>query len=80
MALTPPRSIAELDDAIPEHLPYRAAFIIDGVVQQVFHLTERGAAVVLSNPIIVQCETAQNGGPENGWLYHSETGEFTSRA
>lgn len=89
MALTPPRSLADIiaeataEKAAPSiaeqqsALPYHIAYVIDGVVQQVFHIEEKMAAILLSNPVIVQCDAPLSGGPDNGWTYDAETGKFS---
>lgn len=89
MSLTPPRSLAEIaaeaaaEKAAPSiaeqqsALPYHIAFVIDGVVQQVFHIEERMAAILLSNPLIVQCEAPLPNGPDTNWLYDATTGVFS---
>lgn len=73
--------IEEEKNAVAEALeitqPYHVAFVIDGVAQQVFHVDERMAAIFLSNPTIVPCNSPSNGGPDNGWLYNQETNTFT---
>jgi hypothetical protein len=85
MALTPPRDIKTIDaaaklDAVAPTLgaefPYHVAIIIDGVVQQVFHVEERLAAALLSSPQIIQCDSPDNGGPATGWVYDSTTSTF----
>lgn len=90
MSLTPPRSIAAIEaeeakakqeaPSIAEQqsaLPYHVAFILDGVVHNVFHIEEKMAALLLSNPVIVQCDAPLDGGPDNGWLYDAATGKFS---
>jgi hypothetical protein len=86
MSINPPRSISDIMAAesaqVPEptaeasQLPYHIALIIDGVVQQVFHVEERLAAVFLSSPTIVQCDSPANGGPDRSWTYDANTGAF----
>ena len=86
MSLEAPRPIRDLiaeEKAMinPAHeaasqLPYHVAFVIDNVVAQVFHVEERLAAILLSNPTIVQCASPANGGPDNNWHYDSQTGAF----
>jgi hypothetical protein len=92
MSLTPPRSLAAIEaeakaekeaPSIAEQvsaLPYHVAFIIDGVVQQVFHIEEKLAAIFLSNPTIVQCNAPLDNGPDAGWTYNDSTGEFSKPA
>ena len=87
MSVTPPRTIEAIleEQALqvpPEieaasALPYHVAFVIDGVVQQVFHVEERLAAVLLSAPTIVQCDSPVNGGPDVSWAYDATTNTFT---
>ena len=75
--------VAEESTQVPEafdeasQLPYHVAFVIDGVVQQVFHVEERLAALLLSNPTPLLCDSPANGGPDRKWLYDSATGVFT---
>lgn len=45
---------------------YKFAYIIDGVVVSVVNVTERTAAILNSNPVIVECT---NVNPEIGWTY-----------
>lgn len=78
MAITPPRDINEIQvPPRPEHLPYHVAFIIDGIVREIFHVDERLGAILLGNPTIVQVESSFDGGPEREWLYDHESGTFT---
>jgi hypothetical protein len=77
MSTTPPRPFNEIPPAEPVVLmPYHIAFVIDGTVQQVFHVDERLASVILSNPTIVQCEHPDAGGPEQNWTYDATTNTF----
>ena len=88
MSLTPPRPVHEIianetkstAQELAEQqsaLPYHVAFVIDGVVQNVFHIEEKLAAVLLSDPVIVQCKAPLDGGPDADWKYDDKTGEFT---
>ena len=89
MALTPPRDIAAVnaDTVISQPtakqmadqlsaMPYHIAMILDGTVQAVFHVEERMAALLLSEPIIMQCEAPNAGGPDTGWSYDHTSKTF----
>lgn len=91
MSITPPRSFAEIQAEKIEELqkapslaeqqsafPYHIAFIIDDEVQQVFHIEEELASVFMSSPTILQVEAPLAGGPERGWKYNAQTGQFTA--
>ena len=89
MTLNTPRPVSEINEEIErsaslqaeiEAHPYHVALVLDGVAEQVFHIEERLAAILLSNPTIVQCEAPSNGGPDNGWLYDSATNTFSKPA
>jgi hypothetical protein len=93
MSLTPPRSLGTIDaeelkakkeaPSIAEQqsaLPYHIAYVIDGVVQTVFHVEERMAAILMSNPLVVQCNAPLDNGPDSGWTYNDSTGEFSKPA
>ena len=93
MSLTPPRALAavkadELDakkqiPSIAEQqsaLPYHIAYVIDGVVQTVFHVEEKMAAILMSEPVVVQCAAPLDGGPDTDWTYNAQTGEFSKPA
>lgn len=63
---------------MPDDYPYHIAFVIDGVVRQVFHVEEKLAAILLSNPLVVQCAAPSNGGPDNEWTYNSLDNTFNA--
>ena len=90
MSLVPPRSIAEVEAekaaaeaalaasaAEQTASPFHIALVIDGTVKQVFHIGEELAAILLSNPTIVQCASPADNGPERGWNYNAATGQFS---
>ena len=89
MSITPPKSFAEvlaeqaaerarLEADLVSHYPFHIACVLDGVAAQVFHCDEKLAAILLSNPTIVQCEAPANGGPDAGWAYNASTNTFTA--
>jgi hypothetical protein len=89
MTMNTPRTISEIDAEIErlgsvnaeiESRPYHIAMVIDGVAQQVFHVEERLAAILLSDPTIVQCSSPANGGPDTGWTYDSSSNTFSKPA
>jgi hypothetical protein len=87
MSLTPPRSLTAIKDALAKpvieetpKLPFNVAFVIDGVAEIVFNIDERVAAILLSNPALIQCAHSTEGGPSEGWLYNAETGTFSAPA
>jgi hypothetical protein len=51
--------------------------VLDGRVETVFHVEEKMAAILMSNPVVVQCAAPLDGGPQDGWRYNAETGTFT---
>jgi len=85
MTLPTPRPLADIlaeqaaqdVTATVSAMPYHVAMVIDGVVQQVFHVDERLGAVLLSNPTLVQCESPANGGPDSQWKYDATTNTFS---
>jgi len=88
MAIQTPRTLSEIVQeeqlkrtaeaaARASDYPYHIAMVVDGVVQQVFHVDEKLAAVLLGSPTIVQCESPLDNGPDNGWKYNAETGTFS---
>jgi hypothetical protein len=91
MSTTPPRSFAEIQaERIAERqqapslaaqqsaFPYHIALILDNEVQQVFHIEEEMASIFMSSPLILQVEAPLAGGPEKGWAYNPQTGQFTA--
>jgi hypothetical protein len=59
--------------AAPEH-QYRLAYVIDGLVVMALNTDARTAAIVTSNPTIVQVDPS---GPVNeGWAYDGNTFHF----
>lgn len=89
MTINTPRPVSEINQEIErlgsvqaeiESRPYHIAMVLDGVAEQIFHIEERLAAILLSNPLIVQCDSPANGGPENGWIYDSTTNTFSNPA
>jgi hypothetical protein len=90
MSLVPPRSVAEVeaekaaaDAALAASVaeqstyPFHIALVIDGTVKQVFHIQEELAAILLSSPTIVQCASPADNGPDRGWKYDANTGQFS---
>lgn len=63
---------------MPNDYPYHIAFVIDGVVRQVFHVEEKLAAILLSNPLVVQCSSPSDGGPDNEWTYNPLDNTFSA--
>jgi hypothetical protein len=90
MSITPVKSFAEIKateeaqtpppsaDELASREPFHVAAIIDGKVVQVFHSEERFAAVLLSSPTFVQCDSPLNGGPKENWSYNATTGVFSA--
>lgn len=61
-------------------LPYHIAFVINGVVEEIMHVDERMASVLLSNPTIKQVDLPTAGGPDIGWFYNAETNSFSTNS
>jgi hypothetical protein len=80
MAVTPPRPISEFEFGYPDMPPFHIALILDGQVKQVMHVDEKMAAVILSNPLIVQTDHPMNGGAQDGWTYDEDTETFSPPA
>ena len=89
MSITPPKSFAEvlaeqaaerarLAADVVSQQPFHVALVIDGIAAQVFHCDEKLAAILLSNPTIVQVDSPANGGPNEGWDYNSSSNTFTA--
>lgn len=87
MSLQPPRDLQTIyteetntveTPRAADDYPFHIALAIDGVVQQVFHVDEKLAAILLSTPTIIQCEAPANGGPDTGWIYSVESGTFSA--
>jgi len=60
--------------------PHKVAFVIDGKVQDIIHTEDRLAAIMLSNPTIVDVTDiwADNGGASMvGMFYNEADGTFS---
>jgi hypothetical protein len=71
-----------MNDQVVELPPDRVAFVIDGEVVEVLYVNEKLAAILNSNPIIVDVTgmTIQEGGiVQPGILYDIETKTFKPR-
>lgn len=65
----------------PKLPPYKVAFIIDGAVVEVLYAEARLAAILLSEPKMVDVTDMLNEDPHSvhpGTLYDPETNEFTN--
>ena len=88
MSVTPPRTLATIKEElakpkVEENLvlhQFNVAFVIDGKVEIIFNIDERVAAILLSNPTLVQCAHSTMGGPAEGWVYDAQNGTFTNPA
>ena len=61
-------------------LPIKIAFIIDGEVVDILHTQDRLAAILLSEPTIVDITDVKNDSNSDiypGWTYDATTGAFT---
>jgi hypothetical protein len=59
-------------------LPYRTAFIIDGVVQDVINTDLRLSAIFLSDPVIVDVTNQEDSYfITSGYLYNQESNTFS---
>lgn len=61
-------------------LPIKIAFIIDGEVVEILHTQDRLAAILLSEPTIVDITNVKNDSNSDiypGWTYESTTDTFT---
>jgi hypothetical protein len=56
--------------------PVKLAFVIDGKIVEKFYSDHRFAAILLSDPIVVDI-TDMPSSLGNGYDYHPETGTFT---
>lgn len=57
--------------------PNIVAYVLDNVVVQTIHLDERMAAIVLSEPLVVDVTEFGKLGILNGDVYDPETGKFS---
>ena len=55
---------------------YQVAFVIDGVVQETVSLGSRFAAILLSEPLIIDTSLFHSGQIKIGYRYDSSTGQF----
>lgn len=63
--------------AIP---PNHLALIIDGMVEDIMHTEDRLAAILLSEPVVVEIgHPDEPTSPRIGWVYDAATGEFSAR-
>jgi len=61
-------------------LPIKIAFIIDGEVVDILHTQDRLAAILLSEPTIVDISDVKNDSNSDiypGWTYDATTNAFT---
>jgi len=72
MSLIEPRPLSQLPSPLPEiTAPFHVALVINGVVEQVFHVDERLASALLSpDGQMIQCAHPKDGGPDTGWTYN----------
>jgi hypothetical protein len=54
------------------------AIIMDNKVEMIMQTDERLAALLLSEPLVVESTPISEGGPAIGWTYDPETKEFKS--
>ena len=62
------------------NIPIKIAFIIDGEVVEILHTQDRLAAILLSEPTIVDISDVKNDSNSDiypGWKYDSTTDTFT---
>lgn len=59
-------------------LPYSIVLILDNIVVSAFHIDERLASVLLSNPIFKEVDLPSNGGPDLGWTYNPENNTYSN--
>jgi hypothetical protein len=57
--------------------PNIVAYVIDNQVVQTIHVDERMAAVVLSEPLVIDVTELGKQGVQNGDIYDPETGTFS---
>jgi hypothetical protein len=57
--------------------PIKVAFVIDNTIVDILHTDRRLADIFLSNGVIVDI-TSNTENIEPGWIYNSETGEFSN--
>ena len=65
----------------PTPPPHKVAFIIDNVVVEILYVDVRLAAILLSEPKVVEVTELLDSDPyavRHGSLYDSETGAFTN--
>jgi hypothetical protein len=56
------------------------AIILDNKVEMIMQVDERLAAILTSQPIIVDVPKTEAGGPLIGWAYNPDTKAFTNPA
>lgn len=64
----------------PKLPPYKIAFVIDNQVAEILYAETRLAAILLSDPTIVEVTELLDADPHavhNGDVYNPETGEFS---
>jgi hypothetical protein len=62
------------------NIPIKIAFIIDGEVVEILHTQDRLAAILLSEPTIVDISDVKNDSNSDiypGWKYDATTNAFT---
>jgi len=57
--------------------PNIVAYVLDNEVVQTIHLDERMAAIVLSEPLVIDVTELGKQGVRNGDIYDPETGTFS---
>lgn len=57
--------------------PNIVAYVLDNQVVQTIHLDERMAAIVLSEPLVIDVTEFGKQGVRNGDIYDPETGTFS---
>jgi hypothetical protein len=56
--------------------PIKVAFVIDNTIVDILHTDRRLADIFLSNGVVVDI-TSSTENIEAGWIYNSETGQFS---
>jgi hypothetical protein len=57
--------------------PVKVAFVIDNTIVDILHTDRRLADMFLSNGVVVDI-TSSTENIEPGWIYNSETGQFSN--
>lgn len=81
MTINIPRPVSEIPRSTMdpfESIPHYVAFVIGGNIEYILNTDEETKDILLSNPLIIQVDNPNNGGPDIGWSYNPSNESFSA--